>query len=71
MLLMHSHNISDVREQFLIELTHIPLAILAVASAWARWLELRLAPPDNRIPGIVWPIAYVLIGLLLLNYREA
>jgi putative copper resistance protein D len=71
MLLMHSHNISDVKEQFLIELTHIPLAILAVASAWARWLELRLAPPANRIPGLVWPMAYVLIGLLLLNYREA
>jgi putative copper resistance protein D len=71
MLLMHSHNISDVREQFLIELTHIPLALLAVASAWARWLELRLMPPASRIAGLIWPIAYVLIGLLLLNYREA
>jgi putative copper resistance protein D len=71
MLLMHSHNISDVKEQFLIELTHIPLAILAVASAWARWLELRLPPPDNRGWGILWPICYVAMGLLLLNYREA
>jgi len=71
MLLMHSHNISSVREQFLIELTHIPLALLAVASAWLRWLELRLPPPGNRIPGLIWPICYVLIGLLLLNYREA
>jgi putative copper resistance protein D len=71
MLLMHSHNISDVKEQFLIELTHIPLALLAVASAWCRWLELRLPPPGNRIPGMAWPIAYILIGLLLLNYREA
>jgi putative copper resistance protein D len=71
MLLMHSHNISDVKEQFLIELTHIPLAILAVASAWARWLELRLPAPDSRIPGFVWPISYVLVGLLLINYQEA
>jgi putative copper resistance protein D len=71
MLLMHSHNISDVREQFLIELTHIPLALLAVASAWARWLELRLPPPDGVFAGRIWPIAYVLIGVLLLNYREA
>ncbi len=71
MLLMHSHNISDVKEQFLIELTHIPLAILAVASAWGRWLELRLPYPGNRIPGHIWPISYVLMGLLLLNYREA
>jgi putative copper resistance protein D len=71
MLLMHSHNISDVREQFLIELTHVPLAVLAVASAWSRWLELRLPAPGNRLPGLIWPICYVLIGLLLLNYREA
>jgi len=71
MLLMHSHNISDVKEQFLIELTHIPLALLAVVSAWSRWLELRLPPPHNRIFGQIWPIAYVLVGLLLLNYREA
>lgn len=71
MLLMHSHNISDVKEQFLIELTHLPLAIMAVASAWARWLELRLPAPSNRIPGFIWPVTYVLIGFLLLDYREA
>jgi putative copper resistance protein D len=71
MLLMHSHNITDVKEQFLIEMTHIPLALLAVVSAWARWLELRLDPPLNRTFGWVWPISYVLIGLLLLEYREA
>ena len=71
MLLMHSHNITDVKEQFLIEMTHIPLALLAVISAWARWLELRLDPPLSRTFGWVWPITYVLIGLLLLEYREA
>jgi putative copper resistance protein D len=71
MLLMHSHNITDVKEQFLIEMTHIPLALLAVVSAWSRWLELRLDPPLNRTFGWVWPITYVLIGLLLLEYREA
>jgi putative copper resistance protein D len=71
MLLMHSHNISDVKEQFLIEMTHIPLALVAVISAWARWLELRLDPPLNRTFGWVWPISYVVIGLLLLEYREA
>ena len=71
MLLMHSHNISNVKDQFLIEMTHLPLAILAVTSAWARWLELRLPAPSNRIPGLIWPIAYVVVGLLLLNYREA
>jgi putative copper resistance protein D len=71
LLLMHSHNITDVKEQFLIEMTHIPLALLAVISAWARWLELRLDPPLNRTFGWVWPICYVLVGILLLEYREA
>lgn len=71
MLLMHSHNISDVKEQFLIEMTHIPLALLAVISAWSRWLELRLDPPLNRTFGWAWPVTYVLMGLLLLEYREA
>ena len=71
MLLMHSHNISDVKEQFLIEMTHIPLAILAVASAWCRWLEIRLDAPGNRIAGLIWPITYILIGVLLVDYREA
>jgi putative copper resistance protein D len=71
MLLMHSHNITDVKEQFLIELTHIPMAVLGVGSAWARWLELRLNPPESRIAGIVWPVCYILVGLLLVNYREA
>ena len=71
MLLMHSHNITDVKEQFLIEMTHIPLALLAVISAWSRWLELRIDPPLNARFGWVWPISYVLIGLLLIEYREA
>jgi putative copper resistance protein D len=71
MLLMHSHNITDVKEQFLIEMTHIPLALLAVISAWSRWLELRLDPPLNRTFGWIWPISYVLVGILLLEYREA
>lgn len=71
MLLMHAHNISNVREQFLIEMSHIPLALFAVASACARWLELRLPPPSNRIPALIWPICYILIGVVLLAYREA
>ena len=71
MLLMHSHNISNVREQFLIEFTHVPLAVVAVMSAWSRWLELRLPPASARIPALVWPICYIVIGLLLLDYREA
>jgi putative copper resistance protein D len=71
LLLAHSHAVIDAKEQLLIELSHVPLALLAVAAGWARWLELRVDPPVGRIAAWVWPFCLVLIGLVLLNYREA
>ena len=53
------------------ELSHLPLAILAVVAGWSRWLEVRLAPDHQKIPAYIWPICFALIGLVLLNYREA
>jgi putative copper resistance protein D len=70
-LLTHSHAIANIKDQLLIELTHTPLALAGMGAGWARWLELRLGPPGNRIAGWVWPICFVLVGLLLLSYREA
>ena len=70
-LLTHSHAIANIKDQLLIELTHTPLALTGIAAGWARWLELRLDPPGNRIAGWVWPLCFVLVGFLLINYREA
>jgi putative copper resistance protein D len=70
-LLTHSHAIANLKDQLLIELTHTPLAVTGIAAGWTRWLELRLDPPGNRIAGWVWPLCFVLVGFLLLNYREA
>lgn len=70
-LLTHSHAIANVKDQLLIELTHTPLALAGIVAGWARWLELRLDPPDSRIAGLVWPICFVLVGVILLMYREA
>lgn len=70
-LLTHSHALANVKEELLIEFTHTPLAILGVASAWARWLEIRLDRPGSRIAGWIWPICFVLIGFLLMTYRES
>jgi putative copper resistance protein D len=70
LLLTHSHAIANVKDQLLIELTHTPLALLGIAAGWSRWLELRLDPPANRLFGWVWPVCFVLIAGLLLNYRE-
>ncbi len=70
-LLTHSHGLANPKEELLIEITHTPLALVGVAAGWARWLELRLDGTTSRVAGYVWPIAFVLAGLLLLFYREA
>jgi copper resistance protein D len=71
LLLAHSHAVINPKEQLLIELSHVPLALLGIAAGWARWLELRLDPPIGRIAAWIWPACLVLVGLVLLNYREA
>jgi putative copper resistance protein D len=69
-LLTHSHGIVNVKENMLVELSHVPMGILAVFAGWARWLELRLPQKDRAIPSWIWPACFVLIGAGLLNYRE-
>jgi putative copper resistance protein D len=70
LLLTHSHSFNDVRAEFLAELSHLPLAVLAVGAGWARWLEMRLPKEEGKMAGRVWPVCFALIGLVLLNYRE-
>jgi len=71
LLLTHQHAIANVKDQLLIELTHTPLAIAAIAAGAFRWLDLRLDPPANRWAAWLWPVCFVLIGALLILYREA
>jgi copper resistance protein D len=69
-LLTHSHAITNVKENLLVELSHVPMGIVAVFAGWARWLELRLPEENRAIPSWIWPVCFVLIGAGLLNYRE-
>jgi putative copper resistance protein D len=72
LLLTHSHSLGNIKEEVLAELSHAPLAVLGIVAGWSRWLELRL-PSENKVrDGMawLWPTCLVLIGLLLLNYRE-
>ena len=71
LLLAHSHGLANIRDEFLIEITHTPLALVGVAAAWSRWLEIRLDDGTGRMAGWIWPTAFVLAGLMLLAYREA
>jgi putative copper resistance protein D len=70
LLLTHSHGTTNVKEEMLAELSHMPMGVLGVLAGWSRWLELRLPSEDRAIPAWIWPICFVLIGAGLLNYRE-
>jgi putative copper resistance protein D len=71
LLLTHSHSLGNVKEEFLAELSHIPLAILAVVAGWCRWLEIRLPGQRTRAVAWIWPVCFVLIGAVLVLYRES
>lgn len=70
LLLTHSHASLNLKDEYLIEVTHAPLGLLGMAVGWGRWLELRLPHPDDRLPGWLWAVAFALVGVLLLVYRE-
>ena len=69
LLLTHTHSIGNVKEELLAELSHIPIAILAVIAGGARWLQLRLPQKPVAI-AFTWASCFVLIGVTLLLYRE-
>jgi putative copper resistance protein D len=71
LLLTHSHASLNLKDEYLIEVTHAPLGVLGMTVGWGRWLELRLARPEGRRAGLVWPVAFTLIGVLLIFYRES
>ena len=71
LLLTHSHASLNLKTEFLTEITHAPLGVLGVLVGWGRWLELRLAAPEDRLPGRLSACAMTVIGVLLLIYRES
>lgn len=71
LLLTHSHALSNLKEELLVEWSHIPLALFAVVAGWSRWLELRLPGRDQAALSWIWPVCFVMIGFVLLMYREA
>ena len=71
LLLTHSHAIANIKEQLLVEMSHTPLALCGATAGWARWLQLRLPGRMSRIASWIWPVAFLLVALLLLDYREA
>ncbi|MGH7312736.1 MAG: CopD family protein [Candidatus Rokuibacteriota bacterium] len=71
LLLAHVHEVNNAKTGFFMELTHLPLGLVALLAGWARWLELRLAPAEPSWSGRLWAPALIVFGLLLVFYREA
>jgi putative copper resistance protein D len=69
-LLTHSHNISELWQDFLTQSTHVAMGVLAVVVGCARWLELRSPPPQDRMAGMAAAGAMFLVGLILLFYVD-
>jgi putative copper resistance protein D len=72
-LLTHMHAVTNIKQEMLIELSHTPLAIFGILAGWARWLELRLPQENNarKYLAWVWPVCFVFVGLILMDYHEA
>jgi copper resistance protein D len=71
LLLTHSHTAFQAKSSFLVQVTHTTMGALAVLLVAARWLELRLGPPANRLAGAAASGAMLMIALVLVFYREA
>jgi putative copper resistance protein D len=70
LLLTHSHTVFAIKSAFLIEVSHNAMGLLAVGIGVGRWLDLRLPEPKNPIPGFLWTACLILLGFVLLFYRE-
>lgn len=71
MMLTHSHVLENIQEALLIEISHIPIGLLALVAGSARWLELRAESPVRERAAWVWPLAFIGVGLVLMFYRES
>ena len=71
LLLTHSHTAFQPKSSFLVQVTHTTMGALAVLLVAARWLELRVGPPANRLAGFAASGAMLAIALVLVFYREA
>ncbi|HEU4983446.1 MAG TPA: hypothetical protein VFT88_12265, partial [Acidobacteriaceae bacterium] len=73
LLLTHMHGFGeDAKNETLVGMSHGAIAVLGATAGWARWLQMRLPPGKaSRRAAWVWPLCFILIGLVLLDYREA
>ena len=70
LLFTHSHSLGNIKEETLVEWSHIPLAFFAVLAGWSRWAELR-STSGRKALAWIWSVCFVMIGAVLMLYRES
>lgn len=74
LLLSHAHAEFELKSEFLIQVVHTTMGLLAVIIAIERWLELRLETQnrfwEGRIAGLISATSLFLIGVIMMFYRE-
>jgi len=73
LLLTHMHNLgNDDKSEMMVGLSHSAIAVLGATAGWARWLQIRLPNRrTSRIAAWIWPVCFMLVGVILLDYRES
>jgi len=74
LLVTHAHLPFEIKNDYLIQSTHLVMGLLAAILATGRWLELRLADTGDgmtaRVAGLVAVSAMLMIGAILIFYKE-
>lgn len=70
LLLTHSHSVFAIKRAYLIEVSHNALAVFAVIAGAAAWVETRMPGREGRVGSYIWPVFFILLGVVLLFYRE-
>lgn len=70
LLLTHNHSGFQLKSQYLTQISHTAMALFAILLGCGRWLELRLDGGTAVWAGRVASGALLMIGLLLVFYRE-
>jgi putative copper resistance protein D len=70
LLFTHSHSLGNIKDETLIEWSHMAMAVLAVIAGWSRWAELRSSSRVGNALALIWSLCFAMIGTVLILYRE-
>ena len=52
LLLTHSHALGNLKQEVLVDLSHLPIAVLGIGAGWARWLEVEAPAGRGALGGV-------------------